>query len=135
MLVVAYAQKPETTRLKARLTTHLGSAPLLFQGIAWIDPSNYQIVRLRNDLLGPVPRLYLERQTTEIQYEKVKFRQGANDFWLPQKITVAIDFSDNLYRNIHSYSNFRLFSVETRQEVKSSTTPLQVPALLNSFAP
>lgn len=127
MLVVAYAQKPETTRLKARLTTHRGSAPLLFQGIAWIDPSNYQIVRLRNDLLGPVPRLYLERQTTEIQYAKVEFRQGDNDFWLPQKITVTIDFSDNLYRNIHSYSNFRLFSVETREGVKSSATPAHAP--------
>lgn len=135
LLVVAFAQKPETTWLKARLTTHQGSAPLLFQGIAWIDPSNYQIIRLRNDLLGPVPRLHLERQTTEIQYQRVEFRRGPEAFWVPQEIAVAIDFEDRFYRNIHSYSNFRVFNVETKEAVKSPTTPLQVPSLLNSFAP
>ena len=135
LLVVAYAQKPKTTKLKARLMTHRGSAPLLFQGIAWINPSNYQIVRLRNELLGPVPKLFLERQTTEIQYQKVEFLKGASAFWLPEKITVTTDFTDNLFRNIHSYSNFRLFNVGTKESVKSVLPATSGPAAPSAFVP
>ena len=124
LLVVAFAQRPETTRLKARFTTELGSAAILFQGVAWVDPSNYQIVRLRNDLLSPIQKLRLQRQTTEIQYRQVHFKEVATTFWVPQEIELTIDVRGRVYRNMHSYSDFRLFNVEAKEEMRSGSTPL-----------
>jgi tetratricopeptide (TPR) repeat protein len=123
MLVVAFAQKPETTRLKARFTTEEGSSAILFQGVVWMDPSSYQIVRLRNELLSPIPKLRLQRQTTEIQYQQVHFKEVAAAFWVPQEIDVTIDLRGRIYRNMHSYSDFRLFNVEAKEGLRSGSTP------------
>lgn len=123
LLVVAFAQKPETTRIKARFTTEQGSAAMLFQGVVWIDPSSFQILRLRNDLLSPIPKLRLQRQTTEIRYQQVHFKEVARAFWVPEEIAVTIDLKGRLYRNMHSYSDFRLFNVEAKEEQKSASTP------------
>lgn len=123
LLVVAFAQKPETTRIKARFTTDQGSAAMLFQGVVWIDPSNYQIVRLRNDLLSPIPKLRLQRQTTAIRYQQVHFKEVAKAFWVPEEIEVTIDLKGRLYRNMHTYSDFRLFNVEAKEEQKAASAP------------
>jgi hypothetical protein len=123
LLVVAFAQKPEITRIKARFSTDQGSAAILFQGVVWIDPSNYQIVRLRNDLLSPIPKLRLQRQTTAIRYQQVHFKEVARVFWVPEEIEVTIDLKGRLYRNLHSYSDFRLFNVEAKEEQKAASAP------------
>jgi tetratricopeptide (TPR) repeat protein len=122
-LVVAFAQKPETTRLKARFSTEEGSAPMLFQGVVWVDPENYQIVRLRNDLLSPLAKLRLQRLTTEIRYHQISFKEVARAFWVPEEISVTLDLRGRLYRNMHSYSDFRLFNVEATEELKPGSIP------------
>jgi hypothetical protein len=123
LLVVAFAQKPEMTRVKARFSTDEGTAPMLFQGVVWIDPSNYQILRLRNDLLSPIPKLRLQRQTTEIRYQQIHFKEVARVFWVPEEIAVTLEFRGRVYRNMHNYSDFRLFNVEAKEEQKAASNP------------
>ena len=85
---------------------------MLFQGIAWIDSSSYKIVRPRSDLLTPQPRIRLERQTTEITYEPVQFREVASAIRLPSEVAVTVEWKGRTVRNSHTYSRFKLFNAE-----------------------
>jgi tetratricopeptide (TPR) repeat protein len=126
--VIAFAQKPETTQIHERFTTGKGTALILVQGVAWIDPTSFQIVRLRTDLLAPQSKIELQRQTTEIHFEEVSFRGVSASVWLPQEVSVTVDLRGHVYRNLHRYSEFKIFNVETKEEIKntpSAATPGQ----------
>jgi tetratricopeptide (TPR) repeat protein len=124
--VIAFAQIPKTARSTERFTTHQGSALILVQGLAWIDPTNFQIVRLRTDLLAPQSKLRLQRQTTEIHFKEVSFKEVATAFWVPQEVSVIVDWKGRVYRNWHRYSDYKLFNVETK-EVRKPVSLLALP--------
>jgi hypothetical protein len=54
----------------------------------------------------------LERETTEIAFGEVHFKGMAEGFWLPQQVTVTVDWNGKHLRNEHRYSEFKLFNVE-----------------------
>jgi tetratricopeptide (TPR) repeat protein len=124
--VIAFAQIPKTARATEQFRTSGGSTPILFQGVAWIDPTNFQIVRLRTDLLAPQSKLRLQRQTTEIHFKEVSFKEVATAFWLPQEVSVIVDWRGRTYRNWHRYSDYKLFNVETK-EVRKPVSLLAPP--------
>jgi tetratricopeptide (TPR) repeat protein len=117
--VIAFAQKPRTAQINERVTTRRGTALILVQGVAWIDPASFQIVRLRTDLLAPQSKISLRRQTTEIRFGEVSFRRVAASVWLPREVSVTVDLRGHVYRNLHRYSDFRLFNVEAKEEIKT----------------
>jgi hypothetical protein len=125
--VVAFAQRPETARTAERFIADGASAVVLFQGVAWIDPTTFQIVRLRSDLLTPQAKVRLQRQTTEIQFVQVAFKQVAVALWLPQQVTVTVDWRGRTLRNLHRYSDFRLFNVATEEHRKTTLPPPPAP--------
>jgi hypothetical protein len=112
--VVAFAQQPALARLQGFFSVAgETSAKTLSQGFVWIDSRTYQIIRLRTDLLYPVPRVCLTRQTTEVRYAEVHFKKHALSLWLPHQVEVTVDWKGRLRRNSHFYSEFRLFNVES----------------------
>jgi hypothetical protein len=121
--VVAFAQRPGTTRLVGFVGDGEKTATVLLQGVAWIDPTTYQIIRMRTDLLAPRPDIHLERQSTEIRFTEVHFKTLPGAFWLPGEVVVTVRFFGEIYRNTHRYSQFKLFKVETREvpEAKQQT--------------
>jgi tetratricopeptide (TPR) repeat protein len=121
--VIAFAQNPQRARTEERFSTDEGSALILIQGLAWIDPTNFQIVRLRTDLLAPQSKVRLQKQTTEIHFKEVSFKEIATAFWLPQEVSVTVDWRGRTYRNWHRYSDFKLFNVETKEERKALSLP------------
>ena len=123
LYVIAFAQNPQTARTEERFSTDEGSALILIQGLAWIDPTTFQIVRLRTDLLAPQSKVRLQRQTTEIHFKEVSFKEVATAFWLPQEVSVTVDWRGRVYRNWHRYSEFKLFNVETKEERKALLLP------------
>jgi tetratricopeptide (TPR) repeat protein len=125
--VVAVEQRPETARMVERFIADDASVLVLSQGLAWIDPTTFQIVRLRSDLLTPQPKVRLQRRTTEIQYQEVAFKQVAAAFWLPQQVTVTVDWRGRTLRNLHRYSDFRLFNVATEEHRRTIVPPSPAP--------
>jgi len=121
--IIAFAQKPEKARTTERFKTESGSAVILLQGLAWIDPATYQIVRLRTDLLAPQPKVKLLKQTTEIQYKEVSFKETGAALWLPQDVSVTVELRGRTYHNLHRYADFKLFNVATKEERKSASLP------------
>jgi len=128
MYVVAFAQIPGKAHLSGLFKTGQSWLPTFTQGLAWIDPSSYQIVRLHTELLRPLPELRLERESTEVNFHQVGFKRVQQTLWLPQQVTVAIDWNGKQLRNTHAYSDFKIFSVDATERVR---TP-KLPATVNS---
>jgi VWFA-related protein len=90
------------------------SIPTFLQGIAWIDASTCQIVRLRTDV-GP-PRLdaAMWRLTSDIHYHEVHLPQLTSLLWVPDDVVVTMSLSDRMWRNEHHYADFKVFTVGSK---------------------
>jgi len=119
--VVAFAQTPQA-RDKERFEIGGKSVFVLLQGLAWIDPANNQIVQMRTDLRAPAPEIRLDSQTTHVSFAEVHFRGGSLRLWLPREVEVDTRCYGVTFRNTHSYSEYKLFTVQTQmtQESKPS---------------
>jgi hypothetical protein len=112
--VVAFAQKPGWVTITGTVTHEGRSVCVLYQGIAWIDEASFRIVRLRTDLLAPRPDIGLERQTTVLHFGETRLPQTVSPLWLPQEVVVTTDMNNQFFRNVHHYSGYRVFKVETK---------------------
>jgi tetratricopeptide (TPR) repeat protein len=115
--VVAFAQQPAKARLKGTFKSGNLSMTTFSQGLAWIDSQSYQIIHLRTDLLKPLPEINLEKETTDIAYGEVRFKGVPVAFWVPQQVTVTVDWNGKHLRNQHRYSEYKLFKVETVEKI------------------
>ena len=118
MLVVAFAQQPEKSKMVGLVIINGVSEPALVQGIAWAGSADYQIMRMRTDLLRPLSEVRLSRQTTEISYAEMHFKDAPAGLWLPQRVTVTVEWKGRTFRNSHTYSNYKRFNVATEEKRK-----------------
>jgi hypothetical protein len=140
--VVGFAQIPEETLRLAYFYDGKRTVPLLFQGLAWIGHRTHEILRLETDLVSPPPHMSLQRETTRIDYAPVQLPEMSAAVVLPNKVVVDMWQSANVLkqapafeggnhhrvivedpsvdgqyvqhcRNIHSFSDYKLFRVES----------------------
>jgi len=122
--VVAFAQRPETARSVERFNVDEASVLILVQGVAWVDCSAGHIIRMRTDLLKPASRVRLTRQTTQIQFGEVHFKDMIAAFWLPREVVVTVEWKGRTFRNVHQYSDFRLYNVQSEEKRKAARLAL-----------
>jgi hypothetical protein len=121
--VVAFAQRPGLATQVQSVRAGDHELEIFTQGIAWIDSSNDRIVALRTDLLEPYREIRLDRETTQVEFAPVQFKQRASPMWLPRTVVVTVVWGDQTFRNIHTYSDWRLFRVETREQTGHPEKP------------
>ena len=123
--MVGFAQQPGKATLSVRVRGRNGTpTQMLVQGIAWIDKSNFQIVRLRTDLLAPRWDVGLNQQTTEVTLSKVQLADVATPLWLPGSVKVFVEFTTHngdvdefyelSYQNEHRYSGYQRYRVAAK---------------------
>lgn len=113
--VVAFAQRPgEVTFTTVMKGTGDHEVDMLTQGILWIDKENFQILRLRTDLLEPNPELHLTRSTTDVSFSQFHLQNTPDPLWLPNDVTVFLEINGEKYRNLHHYSNYRRYQVAVK---------------------
>ncbi len=115
--VIAYAQEPAKTGLSGTFSFGNTTRLTYTQGLVWIDADNYQIIRIVSDLLNPLPLVRLDRETTDITFSEVQFKQVTQKFWLPEKVTVTLKWNGRYYRNNHAYSDFLVSNVGENQKI------------------
>lgn len=112
--VVAFAQVP--TRASALEEFHDVNgkrAALLVQGLAWIDSETFQTLRIMTWLLAPRMDVSLSTQISTIDFYPVQPAGMSRVLWLPRKVDVWVVYRGVGVRNIHRYSKFKLFRVES----------------------
>jgi hypothetical protein len=112
--VVGFAEIPGEYSRPTELRLGNAVASLFIQGLAWIDATTYQILRIQTFLLAPRPDVGLEREITRIEFSAIQLREISTAFWLPSKVVVDVWTDHRHFRNIHRYSDFKLFRVESR---------------------
>jgi len=110
--VVAFAQRPEVARQPERVRFQDKTGYVFLQGVAWIDPMSFAILRLRTEILQPELDVGLQRETTEVEYFPVTFKRDRKTLWLPREVTVSGQLERFAFFNQHRYSQYRLFVVE-----------------------
>lgn len=89
------------------------------KGRAWISASSSQIIRIELDLVAPMTALQLRTFHIIVDYGPVQFRERKVELWLPKSAELFVDVHGRHLRRHHSYSNFLLFSVEDKQDIKN----------------
>jgi hypothetical protein len=117
--VVTFAQRPGVARQAGRVAFDDKAGFVFAQGVAWIDPARFRILRLRTDIQKPELNVGLQRETTEVEYSEVTFKQGGKTLWLPREVTVSGQLNQYIFQNQHRYSDYRLFIVQTEEKQKS----------------
>ena len=123
--VVGFAQEPSKATLSVTMKGRNGTpAHMLVQGVAWIDKNNFQIVRMRTDLLAPRRDVGLNQQTTEVTLGKVQLADIEMPLWLPSSVKVYVEFTTHdgnydeyyelSYRNEHRYSDYERYRVSSK---------------------
>jgi len=105
--VVAFAQQPQKAELLGIVRANGIDIVVAYQGIAWIDPDNFQIARMRIDLLKATPEVGAE--TTETQFSEIRLPVVAKSFWLPSEAVVTRPAKDCAIREKHQFSDYRIF--------------------------
>jgi len=117
-LVVAFAQKPESVLTPAKFLYEGKTVPMFLQGVAWVDASDFRIVRLRTDLLFPIPEVSLHRLTADIQFEPTRIQEVPSLLSLPREVEITSETGGSGLREIHKYSGYRLFRARSKIVLK-----------------
>ena len=113
-LVVAFAQKPAMVRIPAMIGFQNKALPIYMQGVAWVDASDFRIVRLRTDLLSAPSGVPLRELTADIQFAQIAVAELASPLWLPRQVVVETNLAGMTHRETHTYSNYRLFRTRSK---------------------
>ncbi len=115
-VVLVFAQTPGKVKFPGQVKFQGMSIPVLFQGIVWVDESDFRIVRLRTELLSPRPDIYLRTLTSEVLFSEVRIRapEAMDPLWLPLEATIIWDFRGQVVQQVHRYSDFRLYRAKSK---------------------
>jgi hypothetical protein len=113
--VLAFAQHPDDDNFATVMSGTGGrGVDLRMQGILWIDKTNFQILRMRSDLLGPNRELQLRQVTTDVNFAQVQLQGAPAPLWLPNDVTVFIAIANEKFRNEHHYTNYHRYQVAVK---------------------
>lgn len=113
-VVIGFAQIPGAIDYPGEFRTDKESIPMLLQGVAWIDESDFRIVRLRTDLLAPQPEVGFQEQTSNIVFGPVRIAALDSELWLPQSVNVEMQADGQYLQEQHQYSKYRLYQAKSR---------------------
>ena len=112
--VVGFAQDPERARNVGEVRIGGKDATVYLQGLAWIDSQSFQTLRL---MIWPLPScmdLDLSSMNATIDFYPVQPIGSKTVLWLPRYVKVRVLYRGTTVRNIHHYSNFKLFRVDSK---------------------
>jgi hypothetical protein len=112
--IVGFAQDPTQVRRVGEAVIDGKRSAILVQGLAWIDSSSFQILRMKTWLLAPRRDIGLNSEVSTVDFAPVKPAGSETALWLPHDVTVEIDHDGVELKNTHHYSNFKLFRVESK---------------------
>ena len=100
------ARSPSLLKLKSR------DYPVDWQGTAWVEPSTGAIVRIFASLMPGLEELGLKTLSADVRCSRVVFSERAAPAWLPETATIEVETARQHWRNIHTFTRYRMFSVD-----------------------
>jgi hypothetical protein len=88
--VLLFAQIPDRVKFPGQVRLRGAAVPVFYQGVAWVDESDFRIVRLRTDLLASRLDISPRTLTSEVRFSQVRIRlpDMSDSLWLPQEAKI-----------------------------------------------
>jgi len=67
----------------------------------------------------------LDRETTSINFREMRLSRAKKVLWLPEEVTVALDWNGKCVRNQHKYSDFQVFGVDASERIGKPKTAVE----------
>jgi hypothetical protein len=90
--------------------------PLSLSGLARIDPASGAVEHIETELGSSMADLGLKSYRSEVEYAPVALPQAKN-YLLPAVATVEVITAKQHWKNVHRFTNYKLFSVSTTESV------------------
>jgi hypothetical protein len=97
--------------------------PLSIKGRAWIAADSGQVIHLETNLVGPILSIDLSEIAISVDYAPVKSHSLDLEIWLPQFAVAYTDYAQRRMIIEHTFSDFELFSVHTREDIGTPKEP------------
>ena len=105
------------TRSVAALAVRGREYPLELSGTAWIDPQTGALARIDAGVDRGVEDIGMKSLHSEVEYAQVRFGQDLSSNWFPQRALVEVETPRQHWRNVHTFSDYKKFSVSTEEQV------------------
>jgi hypothetical protein len=100
--------------------------PLEMMGTAWMDRNTGSVERIRAELQSSMEDIGLRTLSSDVVYAPVPFRGMKETPWLPAEATIEVETPRQHWRNIHRFTNYQHFAVNTEHQDKIPDS-LKVP--------
>jgi hypothetical protein len=108
------------TRSLAALALRGREYPLELSGTAWIDPATGTIAKIQATVGATMEDVGLKTLNSEVVYAPVPFRNLKEVYWFPASATVEVETPRQHWRNTHTFTDYKLFSVSTEEKVATN---------------
>lgn len=105
------------TRSVAALALRGREYPLELSGTAWIDPDTGVIGKMVADVGDTMRDVGLNTLRSEVSYAPVPFRGTKDTYWFPFEASVEVETPRQHWRNLHRFTDYKRFSVDTEEQV------------------
>jgi len=105
------------TRSPAVLLLRGREFPLDLEGVAWLDAQTGAVTKMDVTLAAAMDDIGLRSFRGEVDYSPVSFSTAARTFWLPATATIDVETPRQHWRNVHRFTDYKLFSVSATMKV------------------
>jgi hypothetical protein len=93
--------------------------PLELSGTAWIEPQTGSIAKLEAGIGETLQDVGLKSLHSEIDFAPLPFGKQEPVYWFPTEATVEVETPRQHWRNLHQFTEYKRFSVDTEEKVTS----------------
>jgi hypothetical protein len=97
--------------------------PVSLKGRAWLVADSGQLLHLETNLIQGIPIIELQGNAVSVEYAPVQFQSQNVEVWLPQSAIAYTDYGKRRTIIEHKFSDFQLFSVQTKQVIGEPKQP------------
>jgi len=91
--------------------------PLELTGTAWIDPDTGSIVKIQASIADTLQDVGLKTLSSEIDFAPLTFADSKQPYWFPTQARVEVETPRQHWRNLHQFTAYKKFSVNTEEKV------------------
>ena len=88
-------------------------------GTAWIDPQTGAIAKIEAGIRETLQDVGLKSLHSEINFAPLPFGKQEPVYWFPTIALVEVETPRQHWRNLHQFTEYKKFSVDTEQKVTS----------------
>lgn|SRR5208337_310188 len=121
--VIHFEQRKDKPVRTLQFRSERGVYPVMLRGRAWISMENEQVLHLETNMVDAIPAYKLRRNAIAVDYGPVQIYSQKMELWLPKSIEAYWEYDNYRVILVHTFTNFRVFSVETEEKVKLPNMP------------